>query len=394
MEPPIEGFFTVSKISTRVKVVHPLSGKVKKRASFDELLLAGIQVLAEKGIDHTSVSDVATESGVSRPTFYTYFGDMNGFYAEVWLRFGQEWLNSQVDESVAVDANLDQVVLEIFSASRRIPEVFEVVQPDFERWWQEQNDGNAIKAQRLVWQLGFKLGFKLARKVTPKAELGIPVELFLNLPENAMDIPTSSGLGAVTKDLLPPMAGLTKVDDSVESSLTMATIEVISASGVAAASMTRIARRARVSTGSVYPRFKNAESLIQSSFVTAIAGIVQRNVEVVAARGIGIDEYALTVNAGFGENRKVWRNFRTEMHIEAAHNPELAAFMVSGFEKASKFLEDSFIQFGVGKTLANSIAWFLHSHAIGISLIYNVLPEIDQIDYRIMARWMVSQLPK
>ena len=384
----------MSKNSDSIKVVHPLSGKVKKRASFDELLLAGIQVVADKGIDHTSVSDVAATSGVSRPTFYTYFGDMNGFYAEVWLRFGQEWLNSQVDDTVPVDADLDQVVLEIFGASRRIPEVFEVVQPDFERWWQQQNGDNAVKAQRLVWQLGFKLGYKLARNVTPKAELGIPVASFLNLPDNAMELPTSAGLGVVTKDLLPPMAGLAPIDDTVESNLTMATIEVISASGVAAASMTRIARRARVSTGSVYPRFKNAESLIQSSFVTAIAGIVQKNVEVVAARGIGIDQYALTVNAGYGENRKVWRNFRTEMHIEAAHNPELAAFMVSGFEKASKFLEDSFIEFGVGEPLAHSIAWFLHSHAIGISLIYNVLPSIDQIDYRIMARWMISQLPK
>lgn len=384
----------MSKISDSIKFVHPLSGKVKKRASFDELLLAGIQAVAEKGIDHTSVSDVAAVSGVSRPTFYTYFGDMNGFYAEVWLRFGQEWLNAQVDETVSVDSKLDQVVLEIFSASRRIPEVFEVVQPDFERWWQEQNGDDAVKSQRLVWQLGFKLGYKLARNVSPKAEQGIPVASFLNLPDNAMELPTSRGLGVVTKDLLPPMAGLSTVDDSVESNLTMAAIEVIAASGVAAASMTRIARRARVSTGSVYPRFKNAEILVQTSFTSAISGIVQRNVEVVAARGIGIDEYALTVNAGYGENRKVWRNFRTEMHIEAAHNPELAAFMVPGFEKASKFLEDSFIEFGVDKPLAHSIAWFLHSHAIGISLIYNVMPSIDQIDYRIMARWMISQLPK
>jgi AcrR family transcriptional regulator len=158
--------------------------------------------------------------------------------------------------------------------------------------------------------------------------------------------------------------------------------------------MTRIARRARVSTGTVYPRFKNAETLIQSSFTRAISRIVSRNVEVVAARGLGIDEYALTVNAGYGPARKTWRNFRTEMHLEAAHNPELARFMESGFETATKFLEDSFRKFGLPDQLATPISWFLHSHAIGISLIYNVLPEVDQIDYRIMARWMISQLPK
>lgn len=380
--------------SSRVKVVHPLSGKVKKRASFDELLLAGIASVAQKGLDHTNVSDVATASGVSRPTFYTYFGDMSGFYAEVWLRFGQEWLNSQLEGAEPLAEDIDQTLLEIFSACRRIPEVFEVVQPDFARWWEEQTGGSAIAAQRLVWKLAFILGYKLSRKVTTKSDLGQPICSFLNLPDDALSLPFLAGLGKVDPALLPPMEGLTRIDDSVESSLTLATKEVIATSGVAAASMTRIARRARVSTGTVYPRFKNSETLIQTSFSKAISNIVGKNVAIVAERGLGIDEYALTVNAGFGENRKVWRDFRTEMHIEAAHNAELAKFMESGFETAAKFLEDSFLEFGLPQNLATPIAWFLHSHAIGLSIIYNVLPEIAEIDYRIMARYMISQLPK
>lgn len=384
----------MSRNMDKVKVVHPLSGKIKKRASFDELLLSGITAVAEKGIDHTNVSDVATASGVSRPTFYTYFGDMNGFYAEVWLRYGQEWLESQIEESNALAPEIDQTVLEIFAAARRIPEVLEVVQPDFERWWHEQTEGDAIKAQRLVWVLGFKLGYKMSKFVSEQAELGLPIVNFLNLPDDAMSLPFLAGLGKVDKELLPPVSGITIQDDSIEASLTLATVEVIASSGVVAASMTRVARRARVSTGTVYPRFKNSETLIQTSFSEAIANIVGKNVAVVAERGLGIDQYALTVNAGYGESRKVWRNFRTEMHLEAAHNPELARFMKSGFAKPTKFLEDSFIEFGMPTALAPSIAWFLHSHAIGISLIFNVLPEVADIDYRIMARWMISQLPK
>lgn len=384
----------MSKTETKLKIVHPLSGKTKKRASFDELLLSGISAVTAKGVDHTNVSDVAAISGVSRPTFYTYFGDMNGFYAEVWLRYGREWLDAQLAENPDLSEEIDQAVLEIFAVARRVPEVLEVVQPDFERWWREQTDGNAIVAQRLVWRLGFTLGYKMSRKVTKKSEFGVPILGFLNLPDNALELPFLAGLGTVDPSILPPVQGLTLQDDTVESSLTLATKEVIASSGVAAASMTRIARRARVSTGTVYPRFKNAESLIQSSFTRAISRIVSRNVEVVAQRGLGIDQYALTVNAGYGPARKTWRDFRTEMHIEAAHNPELAKFMEGGFETAAKFLEDSFKEFGIPEHLATPIAWFLHSHAIGLSMIYNVLPEVDQIDYRIMARWMISQLPK
>ena len=365
----------------------------KKRASFDELLMSGVSAISEKGIDHVSVSDVAKISGVSRPTFYTYFGDLPGFYAELWLRFGTEWLDAQVDESIQLDPELDQALLEIFATARRIPEVFEVLQPDFEKWWQAKSSGFSLRSQEMVWDLGFLFGYKLASRVTPKADLGLPVRAALKLPENVLTLPGMEGLGVkITPEMLPPMAGLTREDDTVESVLTQAAIEVISTSGVAATSMTRIARRARVSTGSVYPRFKNSEELIERSFVTAIENIVGKNVQMVADQGIGIDQYAMTVNAGYGENRKTWRNFRTEMHIEAAHNKALAKFMESGFETAAGFLEGSFIEFGAPEPVAHRIAWFLHSHAIGISIIYNLLPEIAEHDNRVTARWIVRQL--
>lgn len=366
----------------------------KKRASLDDLLLSGVRAIAEKGIDHVSVSDVAKISGVSRPTFYTYFGDMHGYYAEIWLRFGRQWLDAQTDPAVEINPALNQALLELFSLSRRLPEVFEVLQPDFENWWKEQTNGNQIAAIRLVWQLGFKLGYDISKQVTPKSELGLPIVALTNLPENVMENPNMAGLGSMDGVKLPPMEGLTLVPTSVEENLTRSAIEVIATSGVAAASMTRIARRARVSTGSVYPRFKNSEVLVQTSFNAAIEGIIAKNLETAEATGLGIDAYALTVNAGYGEQRKTWRNFRTEMHLEAAHNPELAKFMEKGFETTAGFLEKSFIATKIMPPVSNALAWYLHSHAIGISLIYNVLPEIATHDNRIMARYMFSQLPK
>lgn len=370
------------------------TGERKKRASFDDLLMAGVAAISDRGIDHVSVSDVASISGVSRPTFYTYFGDLNGFYAEIWLRFGQEWLSAQVDSGASISDELNQSVLEIFAASRRIPEVYEVVQPDFEAWWKGQTHGEAVAELRLVWQLGFKLGYDISKKVTPKSELGLPIVALTHLPDDVMSNPAMKGLGSMDGVQLPPMDGLTLVAGTVEENLTRAAIEVIASSGVVAASMTRIARRARVSTGSVYPRFKNSESLVQTSFNAAIEGIVAKNLEVADSAGLGIDAYAFTVNAGYGDQRKTWRNFRTEMHLEAAHNPELARFMEKGFEITAGFLEDSFKKVGVPVSFTRPLSWYLHSHAIGISLIYNLMPSINAHDNRIMARWMFSQLPK
>lgn len=366
----------------------------KRRASMEELLLAGISAIVDQGIDHVSVSDVAKMSGVSRPTFYTYFGDMPGFYAEIWLHHGRSWLEAQVDESSELDDEIDRALLEIFAVSRRIPEVFEVVQPDFEKWWHEKVGDDELEANKLTWRLGFHLGFRLASKVTTKASLGLPVLDVIDYPADVMNRPFMQGLGPLESIKFPKMPGLKPADDSVEAVLTHAAIEVIASAGVAATSMTRVARRARVSTGSLYPRFRSAEQLIEHSFSVAIDDIVAKNVDVVVAEGVGADQYALTINAGLGEFRKTWRNFRAEMHIEAAHNPKLGRFMESGFETTAKFLEDNFVAFGASKAFATTMAWFLHSHGIGISLIYNQLPEIANYDNRVMTRWIISQLPK
>lgn len=366
----------------------------KRRASFDELLLAGISAIAEQGIDHVSVSDVAKVSGVSRPTFYTYFGDLPGFYAEIWLHHGRPWLDAQISKNDDFDDEIDQALLEIFSVSRRIPEVFEVVQPDFQKWWNEKVGDNKLAANKLVWTMGFHLGYRLASKVSSHANLGIAIIPVLDYPDNVMSLPIMQGLPPFENIELPSMPGVEIHEDSVEAVLTQAAIDVVASSGVAATSMTRVARRARVSTGSLYPRFKSAEQLIEHSFETAIEEIVGKNVALVKKEGIGPDQYAMTVTSGYGTQRKTWRDFRTEMHIEAAHNTRLAEFLGKGFDTTASFLEDSFVSFGAPRSFAKSMAWFLHSHAIGISLIFNQLPEIASYDNRVMTRWIISQLPK
>ena len=114
-------------------------------------------------------------------------------------------------------------------------------------------------------------------------------------PLLAAHLPAVRMAGAVAS-----VPGLKPVDDSVEAVLTNAAVEVVASAGVAATSMTRVARRARVSTGSLYPRFKSAEQLIEHSFSVAIDEIVAKNVDMVIAEGIGADQYALSINAGFG----------------------------------------------------------------------------------------------
>lgn len=381
----------MSKFLTRVDVMHPASAKSKKRLSFDHLLVSGVQAIAEKGLDYVNVMDVTTRSEVSRPTFYTYFGDMNGFFAEIWIHYGRDWLDSQLNPNINIHPAVDQALLEIFAAARRIPELFEVVQPESQRWWHEQFGGDSAAKQNASWFIGARIGYKISKGVSAKGALSEAILPMLNISNEELDSPIMAGLGR--PDVLPvKMSGIQFEDSGIEDSLTHAAVEVVAKSGVAAASMTRIARRARVSTGSVYPRFKNSESLIQSSFHKAIRDIVSGNLSVIESSGPGVDQYGLAVNTGFGAERETWRNYRIEMHLAAAHDFALARFLEPGFEETATLLRDSAVRMGVGEDEATALAWFMHVHAIGVSMLFNAIPEIAELDYRIMARHLGNLL--
>jgi AcrR family transcriptional regulator len=48
-----------------------------------QLLLVGREVFAERGLEGTSVEEVAARAGVSKPVLYEHFGGKGGLYAEV-----------------------------------------------------------------------------------------------------------------------------------------------------------------------------------------------------------------------------------------------------------------------------------------------------------------------
>jgi AcrR family transcriptional regulator len=381
--------------------MHPSSeksAKPKKRVSFDELLLAGVRAIAEKGIDQVNVTDVTSLAKVSRPTFYTYFGDMNGFYAEVWVHYGRDWLDAQYnagDKAMSADDKaIDIALLQLFAVARRIPELAEVVQPEFERWWTENIGDDQRKAINASWHLGAVLGAKISVPVAgTKVQAGLTLIPKLEISPLEFHSPLMIGIGKVPVDL-PVMAGIQLDAEKIDDILTQSAIDVIAKSGVAAASMVRVARRARVSTGAVYPRYKSIENLVEASFAKAINDIVNGNVAMIDSYGRGVDQYGLAVNAGFTKQREVWRQYRTEMHLAAMHNPRLGSVMLPGFEETAGILQANTQAMGISAELAEALAWFFHIHAIGIAMVFDVYQDIAKLDNRYMARHLGGLLLK
>lgn len=387
---------TLETKRTAAQLEHALE---KKQQSFDDLLRAGVIEIAKHGIDRVTVSHITKASGCSRTTFYTYFGDIPGLCAEVWLRFGREWLNSKstvsgkARDSKDFQNDLEIALLDIFAAAHRIAEIREVVLPDTSAWWNDQITGSHSSALSSVWILGSRLGAELSACVTPSIKsveslLGLFGSMpALNLEELFIgEIQSSySPSGLLAQDLDP---------DDVEAQLMASAISVIAASGVAAASVSRVARKTRVSTGSVYPRFKNISAIVSSAFDWSIRQIVSNNTSQLSDKVPAGDFYGEIAVGGLSPKRTTWRNFRIEMHLEARVNPDVARHMAPGLEETNDTIAKTIPAFAVPQEVAMVIAHLMQALAIGFSLLHNSEIPVAKLDHRQMTNFILKSLPQ
>jgi AcrR family transcriptional regulator len=369
-----------------------------KLSSFDELLNAGAAAVAARGVDNVTVADVIKISGHSRPTFYSYFGDMNGLFAEIWIRFGRPRFNVEVNDifnwasRTEPAEGVDSALLQILCVSHRIPELQEIVVPDMREWWNAQTAGNTYIELRTAWVLAIQIGIGISMHIDPgNAQAGLVLPILAEMPDNLDGSPMLAGLGQAPD--FPEADAVFGSADSLEESIMKATMEVIANSGVGAASVARIARRCRVSTGTIYPRFSTGQELVQKSFDAAIRDVVQGNLDQANEVGFGFDQYGLTIVAGLGTNRRVWRDYRLEMHVAALHDENLRATMQPGFEVTRQMLVESITSVPqLGERLAQPLSYLMQVMALGLSILHNAGLPLKELDHRVVVRYIGATL--
>ena len=124
---------------------------IRKRAldSDDVFQLAVIEI-ERVGVDNVTVSEICAVLGITRPTFYGRFGNIDGFIAETWLAVGVDWLDrlSNVEYSARPG---DLGIAEILTVARRRTEVLEVVFPSVSQWWSLSCE--SVNEGALMWLL-------------------------------------------------------------------------------------------------------------------------------------------------------------------------------------------------------------------------------------------------
>ena len=355
---------------------------------------AAVEAIHETGIDRLSVSRIATLAGASRPTFYAYFGELGGLLAEVWLAKGNaflEWLVTPQERFATAQPEHKielSVLAQVFAVAHRIPELAEVVVPSAATWWQARTHGSPYVSQKVAWVASSRLGEILTAPVDSDVASAVIGEAVIwTLGHDCQNPPPP-----LASTNLPPISDPLSAVDDMDRRLMDAAVRVISTSGVAAASMTRIARTARVTTGAAYPRFSGTDALVLSAFQNWISEVTEENLSQIGPLGFSPDDFGLFVMAGLLDSRKIWRNFRVEIHLESAVNETLARAM-----KATLRTTNDRVVLGLGQLPATleqkqAIAYWVHTMGIGMAILYNAGLPVNQLDHRMITRDMVGAL--
>ena len=350
---------------------------------------AGISAINSKGIDRVSVSLICEIAKSTRPTFYSYFGNVDGLLADIWVSESQEFLSRLSDPGynllASKLASVDRALVEIMAISHRNPEVAEVVNRTVQAWWKELAGPDEFKNLKFSWVIGARLGLLMMIAVDPTVKTMVIVDQLLNSIDKVAIIKNQ-----LTTDLLPPITDPEAKIESVEQMLLAATVNVVANSGISAASMARISRYAQVTTGSVYPRFPNISTLIIESFEFAAKHVVNQNLANTKDGSFGPDEFGLFVIAGLLPRRKQWRNYRLEAHIEARVNKPLAKRIQQSNKEVNDQVSQSLRKYSIPEQVLVSATHLIHSIGIGFSLLYNAGIALNELDHRRITRQIVA----
>ena len=350
---------------------------------------AGISAINSSGIDRISVSLVCTVAESTRPTFYSYFGNVDGLLADIWLAECDEFLARLADPAYQVlntkIAAKDRALVEIMAISHRNAEVSEVVNRKMQSWWKALAGNDEFKNLKYSWVIGARLGLLMMIPVDSTVKSLVISDQLLNSIDKVAIIKNK-----VTTDLLPPISDPEPVEQGVDQMLLAAAINVIANSGVAAASMARISRFAQVTTGSVYPRYSSIAELVLASFEFAAKHVVNQNLANTKDGSFGPDEFGLFVIAGLLPRRKQWRNYRIEAHIEGRVNKPLAKRIKKSNQEVNVQVSEALRRYNVPELVLESATHLIHSIGIGFSMMYNAGISLNELDHRRITRQIVA----
>ena len=361
-------------------------------SSKSKILLASITCVSRLGIDNVVARDIIEAAGVSRSTFYQYFGDVEDAFAEMWATFGPDWFVSllETNRHCTPIGDLDWAMVDVLSTCVRKSALHELVTRDVGEWWRQKKRHSNSVIVRDTSIISLHLGYILASSIMPTpAYVPLMLELLHAMPDNAVDI-LGIPKGGLARIRYPQVqCPIQTDDDPTTDALVKASVDVISSAGVASASALRICRLSRVTTGSFNSRFLGLDELIEWGFDFATEAIVYQNTHerVFETEVSAPDLNALVMANSLSSARTRWRRYKQEIHLALRHNSALLEMVKQASVRSNQILLDRFMSFGEPRAVAEGAVEMSQVFSLGQSVLFEIGIPINRLDLRILNRW-------
>jgi AcrR family transcriptional regulator len=362
--------------------------KSRGEVTRDQFLSLAVSSISEHGVSGISISGLSTASGMTRPTFYSHFGDMDGLIAELWLERAEEWilLMTAADENFDYRAELVTSLTEVFLHCHRNVHLKEIVAPVLQRTLEKRFPGPAEYSVAL-WRMANRIGVVATARVWPAVAAAMVLDEYLEGLHTSVIHLDLSTEGPLPEIEIPEVPGLSpKIVEAV--------LTIVQSSGVEGLSMLRLGRVLRVTTGYLYPRIHNLAGVVGSCYQVVQDAAVKQNLALWSKLRLSPEGFARFIVGSVGSTRLHWRNFRSEVLIAAAHNPVLAASVTISMESFHHSITRRTAALLFPRELVSQVALLVHTLLFGFTALHNAGIEVRGLAHAGVIRALLGRVAK
>ena len=357
-------------------------------SSRSKLLNATANCISQYGIDQVAISHIVKEAGVSRPTFYSHFGDLDGVLADIWVEHGEAWALTMCDPSATVqygDAQ-SRALLEIFLVAHRKPQILEAIKAQMPSLVDKRFPDVADQTIAL-WTFANRLGMSATVGVWHPAARAAILDSYLESVRGKI-----SNLVPLETEELAPIADSS--DQQIESELLLGALTVVQNSGVPALTVSRLARVLGVTSAYVYPRMTGTGHLAAQAFDYALTQATKTNVDRWQAKKLGVEGFSEYIVGGLSNSRENWRRFRAEVLLAARHIPELRTGVPVALDAFAERIMKPISVLPVPKERRRDLSALVHTTLLGFSALQAAGIPVKHLAHVGIIQAMVRELGK
>jgi AcrR family transcriptional regulator len=357
---------------------------------------SAINEILRVGVDRVSLRDVGKHAGLTHGATYARYEDVNELLVDLWesklcrsaiamFERSVEAVESPSKETVGALFDLvrearpdDVAMVQVLLISRRIPILYEEVEP-FVRNYLEPDEDLTLHSAAI---------FTRALTLFSLTMVHIFADSQFGSDRNYHKV--LEGILIATLSIDPADVAMLEVvaederfaistSDDFRAQLAYSTYDAVGKSGYHGATISRIARRADCSPGAIYKSHSSKEDLVVAAFK-----------DVVGSRWLNVSDFVDLLETGnlsrllnyeASDRNSLRRNFTLETVLASAHNDKLRGAVIGQLQELESLIPGLVIVDDVEKECLRHMVRSISSVAVGVSWLASITKTTESLDF-------------